>query len=349
MNRHQSRWHWIQRHRTSSYTSNPSHNITDHISQLNIGAGKPSASAAKQGGPSKGKLSSNDVVAALDAIGAERFDEEGHPVYYGIVNTKEGKAVKRVAVNIHGVVVKQLPYFCVGSDGNVFDEPPKVPSKDPNPKISGKLYELEKKLYSGKMAAAPIPQAYHKAHHDGPAYEGGHHYDHAGAAYPAYDNVGQYHGYDPNTPYRPSTASSGGSGGAYTTRPSSRDGAAAASGYTSIPRTTAHNQHPGTHHNASASRPSSRDGATGPATHDRNAGAYHNATESRPSSRGSTGQGPPPVPKSGSSGAGPSKPLTGGGPSKPPAAANNPSSAQGTPQPPRRVRLDSSKREIALA
>ncbi|KAK4244720.1 hypothetical protein C7999DRAFT_34951 [Corynascus novoguineensis] len=285
----------LQTHRTTgqndggSYTS---YNIADHMSGLNIGAGKPSAGALKQAGLSKGQPSSNALFTAFESIGEGEVDTHGNPVYYGIVLDKKGKdTAQRVSVDIYGMTIGQSRYFCFNSKGNAFDKPPDVSEKDPKPERAEKLYKLAKKLYLGKMTAAPTSHDYYKVPqtHHGLSNENGH---------AAYGHDGGH-----NTTYWPSTASSGGSGGEYTTRPGSRDGTTGPTGYASVPRTAAYGQH---------------------------SEAYCGAPGSRPSSRGSAGQGQPPVSKSS---------PAGGGPSKPP-AASKPSAAQKNTLPPRNVKLD---------
>ena len=319
------------------HTSDSSYNIADHMSELSISTGQPSASVPKQGGHSKGKVS-NDVVAAFQAIDTEHFDDSGNPAYWGTISDKSGKRTVRVSVNAYGLVSGQSRYFCFDSDGNVFTTPPEVSKEDPTPQKSEKLQKLARKLYSGKMAAAPSLPGYHEAHHDLPTQNDHAAYGHTGDAYTAHNNASGYHDYDRNISYRPSTASSGGSSGEYTTRPPSRGSATGPAGHAPVPRTAAHDHHLATHQYGQASRPPSRNGTTGYAGHGSapRAAAYDNsAPASRPSSRGSsTGQAPPHIPKSG---------PAAGGPSKPPAAASKPAAAQGAPTLPRKVKLDSAK------
>jgi hypothetical protein len=161
------------------------------------------------------------------------------------------------------------------------------------------------------MAAAPIPEAYYEApqtHYDPPVQSG-----HA-----AYGHVSE----GSNITYRPSTASSGGSSGEYTTRPESRDGTThPASYHASAPRTAPHDQHPAV---TSYGHPAGDSYGPHP-------GAHHDAPGSRPSTSGSAGPGQPPVSQSVPAGGGPSKPLP---------AASKPSVAR---TPPRNVKLASQK------
>ncbi|KAL2144907.1 hypothetical protein VTI28DRAFT_8368 [Corynascus sepedonium] len=269
----------LQTHRTTGHNdggSYTSYDIADHMSGLNIGAGKLSAGALKQAGLPKGQPSSNALFTAFESIGKGEVDTHGNPVYYGIVLDKKGKGTaQRVSVNIYGMIIGQSRYFCFDSKGNAFDKPPEVSAKDPSPERAEKLYKLAKKLYSGKMTATPTSHDYYKVpqtHHDLPSENSHAAYGHDDGAYP---------GYGHNTTYRPSTTSSGGSGGEYTTRPGSRDGTTGSTGYASVPRTATYGQH---------------------------SGAYYDAPGSRPSSRGSAGQSQPPVSKSSPVGGGPSKP-----------------------------------------
>ena len=292
--------------------SNTPYDMAYHMSALSMGAGKKSGGAPKPVGLSKGQLSSNNVFAALQTLGEGARNSDNHPVYYGSIPDQKGKpTVQRVAVNVYGMTIKQSQYFCFDLEGNAFDIPPVVSKKDPTPERAAKLYEIAKALHSGKMAAAPIPEAYYEApqtHYDPPVQSG-----HA-----AYGHVSE----GSNITYRPSTASSGGSSGEYTPRPDSRDGTThPASYHASAPRTAPHDQHPVV---SSYGHPAGDSYGPHP-------GAHHDAPGSRPSTSGSAGPGQPPISQSVPAGGGPSKPLP---------AASKPSVAR---TPPRNVKLASQK------
>jgi hypothetical protein len=277
--------------------SQPSYDIVNHMSGLSMGPGNSSVGTPKPtAGLPKGRLPS-DVFAALETLGKGKTNKYGHPVYIGSVSDSKGKRIPQpVAVNVYGLTIKQRQYFCFNEKGNAFDTPPPFSKRDPTPERAERLYEIATALYSGTMAAAPLPEDYYyedpQTHYDLSAQSGHSAYGHAS------DNF---------STYRPSTASSGGSSGEYTTRPGSRDGTAGHAGYyASAPQTALHDQH-----YAAASYEYEYPAGD---SYGHLPGAHYGAPDSRPSSRGGAAPShpsapfPPSVPAGGGGGAGSSKP-----------------------------------------
>ena len=264
----------------SNHGGGSSYDIAQHMSQLSIGQAKPA-------GHSGGQPSSGNVLADIQHAGEGATDAAGHAVYFGDAPNpdpkKKGKfAIQRVSVNAYGTPVGGHLFFCSNSQGQLFNEPPKVSSQDPNPTRAAKLYAIATALYSGQRHAATLAD---------------------------YHALAQTH----NDPQRPLTAGSGGSGD-YTTRPGSRDGAdysAAAPRTTPYHTTTSYGQVAVANYGAPAvanyGHPAGGQSSY-PVDHH-----YKATAQSRPSSSGSAGPGRPSV-----SQGGPSKPPAAQQPPSPP-------------------------------